>query len=377
MTQKEDYYTLLGVSKDASAEAIKKAYRDKALKYHPDRNPDNPEAEEKFKQVAEAYEVLSDPVKRQQYDQLGHSGAYKKFHTQVDLKDIFKRYSSLFDDSPFSQFFGGSDQSKGTDLRVKLRITLREAAQGASKTIRIKHYKACTSCKGSGAKDGKAFKVCRHCDGRGQIQNVSIAFGQMITATICPSCQGRGRSITAACSTCNAQGRRLVQETLRIKLPAGIQQGMQVRLRGKGNAPVGGGVSGDLLVLVEEQADSRFERDGDDIHYKCYVSMLDAALGTKLEIPTLEQTVTIQLPPGTQSGKIFKLKGKGIASVDHQAQGDQLVHVHVWIPQVLSKEEKAALNSLRNSDHFKPHIQADRARGKQSATFFDQLRSWF
>jgi len=375
---KQDYYEILGVKRDATADEIKKAYRQIALKYHPDKNPDNPAAEEKFKAAAEAYEVLSNPEKRQRYDYLGHDGmreqAYRGSYTQAE--DIFGRYGNIFEGTPFESFFqGGRSQQQtrqGSDLRIKLKLTLQEVANGVEKKIKIKRYISCQDCGGNGAQNGTALSTCKTCKGTGEVHRVAnTLLGQVVTHSTCSICQGAGKIIATPCSTCKGEGRIYAEEVVNIKIPAGVTQGMQLSMRGKGNMPPHGGVPGDLLILIEEKEDDLLKREGKDIHYQLYISFLEAVFGAEKEVPTLSGNVKVKLEPGTQSGKILRLRGKGIKEVDGYGQGDQLIHIQVWTPDKLTKEEKETLETLKDSPNFIPQP------GKQEKNFFEKFKSLF
>jgi molecular chaperone DnaJ len=375
---KQDYYEVLGVKRDATAEEIKKAYRQIALKYHPDKNPDNPAAEEKFKAAAEAYEVLSNSEKRQKYDYLGHDGmreqAYRGSHTQAE--DIFGRYGNIFEGTPFESFFqGGRAQQQtrqGSDLRIKLKLTLQEIASGVEKKIKIKRYVSCQSCGGNGAQSGTALSTCKTCKGTGEVHRVAnTLLGQVVTHSTCSVCQGSGRIIATPCSSCKGEGRIYAEEVVNIKIPAGVTQGMQLSMRGKGNMPPHGGVPGDLLIVIEEKEDDLLKREGKDIHYQLYISFLEAVFGAEKEVPTLSGNVKVKLEPGTQSGKILRLRGQGIKNIDGYGQGDQLIHVQVWTPDKLTKEEKEILEKLKDSPNFIPQP------GKQEKNFFEKFKSLF
>jgi len=375
---KQDYYEILGVKRDATADEIKKAYRQIALKYHPDKNPNNPEAEEKFKAAAEAYEVLSNAEKRQRYDYLGHDGmreqAYRGSYTQAE--DIFGRYNNIFEGTPFESFFqGGRSQQQtrqGSDLRIKLKLTLQEIASGVEKKIKIKRYVICQTCGGNGAQNGTALSTCNTCKGTGEVHRVAnTLLGQVVTHSTCSVCHGTGKIIATPCSTCKGEGRIYAEEVVNIKIPAGVTQGMQLSMRGKGNMPPHGGVPGDLLIAIEEKEDDALKREGKDIHYQLYISFIDAVFGAEKEVPTLSGDVKIKLEPGTQSGKILRLRGKGIKEVNGYGQGDQLVHIQIWTPDKLNKEEKEILEKLKDSPNFIPQP------GKQEKNFFEKFKSLF
>ncbi|GAL83803.1 molecular chaperone, heat shock protein [Sporocytophaga myxococcoides] len=378
---KRDYYEILGVSKSSSAEEIKKAYRKIAIKYHPDKNPDDPSAEEKFKEAAEAYEVLSSPEKRQRYDQFGHQGVGGGFGGGggMNMDDIFSQFGDIFGGgSPFESFFGGGGgrggraQRRGSNLRIKLKLTLQEIAQGAEKKIKVKRYVACDDCGGNGSKNGASLQNCPVCQGTGQTRKVvNTMLGQMVSTSTCHACHGEGTTISQKCPTCEGEGRVLKEEVISIKVPAGVAEGMQLSMSGKGNAPNRGGIPGDLLILIEEVEDELLKRDGQNIIYELYISFIDAVLGTSLEVPTIEGKVKIKIDPGTQSGKILRLKEKGLREVNGYSKGDQLIYVNVWTPQTLSKEEKNLLNTLKDSENFKPNP------GKHDKGFFEKMKEFF
>ncbi|MHB9147417.1 MAG: molecular chaperone DnaJ [Candidatus Amoebophilus sp.] len=375
---KQDYYEILGIKKDATTDEIKKAYRQIAFKYHPDKNPNNPEAEEKFKAAAEAYEVLSNPEKRQRYDYLGHDGMREQAHrgSYTQAEDVFGRYSNIFEGTPFESFFqGGRSQQQtrqGSDLRIKLKLTLQEIASGVEKKIKIKRYVTCQTCGGNGAQNGTELSTCNTCKGTGEVHRVAnTLLGQVVTHSTCPVCHGAGKVITTPCNTCKGEGRVYAEEVVNIKIPAGVTQGMQLSMRGKGNMPPHGGVPGDLLIAIEEKEDDVLKREGKDIHYQLYISFIDAVFGAEKEVPTLSGNVKIKLEPGTQSGKILRLRGKGIKEVDGYGQGDQLVHIQVWTPDKLNKEEREILEKLKDSSNFTPQP------GKQEKNFFEKFKSLF
>ncbi len=380
---KRDYYEVLGVSKGASADEIKKAYRKLALKYHPDKNPDDKGAEEKFKEAAEAYEVLSDENKKARYDRFGHAGVGQGNpgfggSGGMTMEDIFSQFGDIFGDSGgFGSFFGGRTQGRaqgerGSNLRIKVSLTLEEIAKGVTKKIKVKKQTACDQCNGSGAKDSSSVQTCVTCRGAGMVRQVRSTFlGQVQTTTTCPSCNGSGKTITANCTKCKGEGRNYSEDTIEIEIPAGVEEGMQLSLRGKGNAGRRGGPAGDLLISIEEKASKDLQRDGMNLIHDLYLNFADAALGTSVEVPTISGRVKIKIPAGTQSGKIFRLKGKGLPSVQSYGQGDQLIHVNVWTPKKLSEEERGILEKLRDSENFQPQP------GKSDRGFFDRMRDYF
>ncbi|NEM98271.1 molecular chaperone DnaJ [Pontibacter burrus] len=378
---KRDYYEVLEVSKGASQEEIKKAYRKLAIKYHPDKNPDDHTAEDKFKEAAEAYEVLSDPQKRQRYDQFGHQGMNGGFGGGgMNMEDIFSQFGDIFGGgSPFESFFGGGGRSgggrrqrKGSNLRIKLKLNLEEIANGVEKKIKVKRYVACGTCGGNGAKNGTDMQTCGQCQGSGQVRKVvNTMLGQMVSTATCPTCNGEGRIVTRNCDVCHGSGRELQEEVITINVPAGVMDGMQLSMSGKGNVPERGGVAGDLLIQIEEEVHPTLKRDGNNIIYDQYISFVDAALGADIEVPTITGKVKINIKPGTQSGEIFRLRGKGIKDINGYGKGDQLIHVNVWTPKSLSADERATLERLRDSDNFAPHP------GKNEKSFFEKVKDYF
>ena len=385
---KRDYYEILGVSKGAQADEIKKSYRKVAMQYHPDRNPGDKTAEEKFKEAAEAYEVLSDADKRSQYDRFGHAGVSGNGRggQYSNMEDIFSQFGDIFGEDIFGSFFsgngggrrgggGGQRQARGvrgSNLRIKLKLTYEEIAKGVTKNIKVKKYVPCTTCSGSGAKDKGSVQTCGTCGGSGQVRRVTNTFlGQMQTVTTCPTCNGEGSTITAKCGVCKGEGRVYGEETVTIDIPAGVQEGMQLNISGKGNAGERGGAPGDLIILIEEETHKELQREGLNAVYELHISFPDAVFGTQLEVPTIDGRAKIKIPPGTQSGKIFRLKGKGFPAVNSYEKGDQLVHVNVWTPQHVSAEEKIILEKLNKSENFYPNPD------KSEKSFFDKMREMF
>jgi molecular chaperone DnaJ len=381
---KRDYYEILGVTKSASADEIKKAYRKVAMQYHPDRNPGDKAAEEKFKEAAEAYEILSDQEKRAQYDRFGHAGvggAGARGGGGMNMDDIFNQFGDIFGDDLFGSFFGGGQRagtrqrgrgSRGSNLRIKLKLNFEEIAKGVSKNIKVKKYVSCTTCSGSGAKDKNSTQTCSTCGGNGQVRRVQNTFlGQMQTVATCPDCNGEGSTVTAKCGACKGDGRVYGEETVSIDIPAGVQEGMQLNVSGKGNAGERGGSNGDLIILIEEEAHKELYREGLNVAYELHLSFTDAVFGTQAEVPTIDGRAKIKIPAGTQSGKIFRLKGKGFPSVNSYEKGDQLVQVSIWTPQQLSAEEKAALEKLSSSPNFTPQPE------KSERNFFDKIKDLF
>lgn len=384
---KRDYYEILGVSKGASADEIKKSYRKVAMQYHPDRNPGDKAAEEKFKEAAEAYEVLSDQEKRAQYDRFGHAGVSGNGRGAgaQNMEDIFSQFGDIFGEDIFGSFFGGQGGrggprgggqrargTRGSNLRIKLKLTYEEIAKGVTKNIKVKKYVPCTTCSGSGAKDKGSVQTCTTCGGSGQVRKVTNTFlGQMQTVTTCPGCSGEGTMITSKCGACRGEGRVYGEETVTIDIPAGVQEGMQLSIGGRGNAGERGGPNGDLIILVEEEPHRELQREGLNVAFELHISFTDAVFGTQVEVPTIDGRAKIKIPAGTQSGKVFRLKGKGFPAVNSYEKGDQLVHVNIWTPQQLSSEEKAMLEKLSNSHNFKPNPD------KNQKSFFDKMREMF
>jgi molecular chaperone DnaJ len=377
---KRDYYEILGVSRDASETEIKKAYRQLALKYHPDKNPDNKAAEEKFKEAAEAYDILSNPEKKQRYDQFGHSGIGSSNGFGgggMSMEDIFSQFGDIFGGA-FGGFggFGRSQSShrvnRGSNLRVKVKLTLEEIANGVEKKIKVNKYVACDSCYGTGAKGGSAMNTCKSCGGTGRVTRVTNTFlGQMQTTSTCPTCGGEGQSITDKCTSCYGNGVIKGEEVISIKIPSGVSEGMQLSVSGKGNAAARGGVPGDLIVLIEEIEHPDLKRDGNNLLYEHYISFPEAVLGTSIEIPTIDGKARVKLEPGTQAGRIIRLKGKGLPALNSYGRGDLKVHINVWTPQSVSKEEKATIQRFQDSENFKPRPTA------KDKNFFERMREFF
>ncbi len=385
---KKDFYEILGVSKGASSDEIKKAYRKKALEHHPDRNPDNKAAEEKFKEAAEAYEILGDDSKRKRYDQYGHAGMGNGGfggggHPHMDMNDIFERFGDIFGgggDNPFESFFGGGGSRsrggrrvhRGSNLRIKVKLTLEEIAKGIEKKVKVNKYVSCDKCSGQGANKGSGFTTCSTCKGSGQVTRTQqTILGYMQTAATCPACGGEGQVITDKCKSCHGDGIVKGEDVITINIPAGVAEGMQLSMGGKGNAGPRGGVPGDLIIAVEEAEHEHFKREGNNIFYEQYVNFADAAIGTSVEIPTLEGKAKVKIDAGTQPGKILRLKGKGIPDVNGYGKGDLLISINVWTPQHLSSEEKNILEKLRDSENFKPHPD------KRDKNFFDRMKEYF
>ena len=368
---KRDYYEILGVSKSASAEEIKKAYRKVAIQFHPDKNQGNKEAEEKFKEAAEAYEVLSDSTKKAQYDRFGHSrqGSGGGGH-HMNMDDIFSQFGDIFGGggggSPFDSFFGGgggSRQRKGSNLRIKLKLTLEEIANGVEKKIKVNRLVRA---------DGVTFKTCPACQGTGQVRKVvNTMLGQMVSSATCSTCGGAGQSIDKRPPGVDNSGLVSKEDMISVRIPAGVADGMQLSMSSKGNEAPGGGVPGDLLILIEEQEDKQLKRDGTNLVYDLHVSFIDAAIGTSVEVPSIGGKVRIKIEPGTQSGKILRLRGKGLKDINGYGTGDQLIYINVWTPKKLTAEEKTKLESLRTSENFHPHPD------ENEKGFFERMKEAF
>lgn len=383
---KRDYYEVLEVEKTASVEEIKKAYRRKAIQYHPDKNPGDKEAEEKFKEAAEAYEVLSNPDKRARYDQFGHAGmegagGFGGFGGQgMSMDDIFSMFGDIFGGrggfGGFSGFGGGGGQSqrrfRGSDLRVKVKLSLKEIAEGTTKKFKLKKYVPCSHCHGSGAEGSGGMETCPTCKGSGTvIRTQQSIFGMMQTQSVCPQCNGEGKIIKDKCRECNGEGVVYGEEVVEVKIPAGVAEGMQLSMSGKGNAGRHNGVAGDLLIQVEEEAHPDLIRQDDDLIYNLLLSFPTAALGGAVEIPTIDSKVKVKIESGTQPGKVLRLRGKGLPSVNGYGTGDLLVNISVYVPEVLSKDEKQALEKLDASDNFRPNMSIKEKIFKKFKSLFD------
>lgn len=366
---KEDYYDILGISKGASAAQIKKAYRKKAIEFHPDKNPDDSKAEDQFKKAAEAYEVLGNEEKRSKYDRYGHQafeGGAGFGGGGMNMDDIFSQFGDIF--GGFSGggggFSGGQRRMKGSNLRIRVKLTLEEIANGADKKIKVKRKKQA---------EGTTYKTCSTCNGLGQVMRVTnTILGRMQTATPCSTCGGSGQIIDKKSADTDVQGMQFIEETVSIKIPAGVVEGMQLKVTSKGNdAPGNNGVPGDLLVLIEEQDHETLKREGDNLHYDLYISFPDAVLGTSKEIDTVTGKVRIKVDEGTQSGKILRLRGKGIPSINGYGKGDLLVHVNVWTPKDLNREQKEFFERMVDDERFEPKPQLE------DKSFFDKVKDMF
>jgi molecular chaperone DnaJ len=369
MAEKRDYYEVLGVDKNASADEIKKAYRKKAIQYHPDKNPGDKAAEEKFKEAAEAYEVLSDPQKRQRYDQFGHAGmggAGGFSGGGMSMEDIFSHFGDIFGGAGFDlgDLFGGGGRSRGprvrrgSDMRVKVRLTLEEIATGCEKKIKVRKLVQCKSCNGTGSEDGRT-ETCPTCKGTGRtVRQQRGIFGMMQVQAECETCHGEGQIIKNKCPKCNGEGVIRDEEIITINIPAGVAAGMQLTMQGKGNAAPHGGIAGDLLVLIEEEQHKNFIRQDSDLIYNLLLDMPTAILGGQIQIPTLSGEARITITPGTQPGKVLRMRGKGLPQIDQYGRtygtGDLLINVGVYIPEKLSKDERKLIEQLQDSPNIIP-----------------------
>jgi molecular chaperone DnaJ len=379
---KRDYYEILGVSKDAAPDEIKKAYRKKAIQYHPDKNPGDKQSEENFKEAAEAYEVLSNAEKKQRFDQFGHAGLGNQGGFGGgggrSMDDIFSMFGDIFGGGGFGGFggfsSGGRSQrvNRGSNLRVKVSLNLSEIAHGAEKKLKVKKYITCTTCHGNGAKGSSGFTTCSSCRGSGQVTRVSNTFlGQMQTTSTCPTCGGDGKIISQKCDTCYGEGIVQGEEVITVKIPAGVAEGMQLSLEGKGNGARRGGIPGDLLILIAEEEHPELTRDENDLIYNLYLSFPDIALGLTTEIPTIDGKVKVKIESGTQPEKILRLRGKGLPDVNGYGKGDLLVKIHAWVPQKLTPEERKTLEKLQTSPNFVS------PEGTNDKGFFDKVKDMF
>lgn len=376
---KRDYYEILGVAKNAGEEDIKKAYRKLAIKYHPDKNPDDKQAEEKFKEAAEAYEVLSNSEKRQRYNQFGHAGVGGAsgaggFGGGMNMDDIFSQFGDIFGGAfggGFGGRSGGRRVNRGTNLRVKVKLTLNDIAKGVEKKIKVNKHVTCKTCHGSGARNGQ-YETCKTCNGTGAITRIQqTILGAMQTQSTCNTCHGEGRIVKDKCNTCHGDGIVREEEVISINIPAGVTEGMQLSMSGKGNAAARGGINGDLLIVIEEEEHPHLKREGNHLIYYLNVGFPDAAMGTLVEIPTIDGRAKIKIDAGTQSGKVLRLKGKGLPDVNSYSKGDLLVEISVYTPTNLSVEEKKILEQLKQSKNFEPNPN------KKEKGFFDRMKEYF
>ncbi|MFI3330834.1 MAG: molecular chaperone DnaJ [Rikenellaceae bacterium] len=382
---KRDYYEVLGIQKSASADEIKKAYRKAAIQFHPDKNPGNAEAEAKFKEAAEAYDVLSNENKKARYDQFGHAGMNGSsasgggygggFSGGFSMDDIFSQFGDIFGGHFSGQrggYSSGQRVNKGSDLRIKVKLTLEEITNGVTKKLKINKLTSCEVCSGSGAKDSNSYTTCPTCNGSGHVtQIVNTFFGRTQSTTTCQNCAGTGKIITHKCPKCNGEGANRAEEIIEVKIPAGVGEGMQLSMSGKGNAAKRGGVNGDLLILIEEQPHKDFDRDGNDIIYNLNISVTTALLGGTIEVPTVDARVKIKIEEGTQAGKVLRLKGKGIPDVNGYGRGDQLIIIDVVMPTRLSSEDRKLIEKLAESPTFK------KTENKKGLNIFERMQGFF
>ena len=391
MATREDYYEILGISKDADESEIKKAYRKMALKYHPDKNPDDPDAEKKFKKAAEAYDVLKDPNKRARYDQFGHSGLHSGGFQEQDFQDIpfediFSRFSDIFGSDIFGgDVFGGAGRQRGrsrarrragrpgSDMKLRVQLTLNEIANGTEKKLKVKKHLVCPECDGTGAETDEDFETCSTCNGMGEVRQISkTMFGQFVNVQPCPDCDGEGRVIKNKCNRCSGQGRIRGEDTVKVKVPAGVTEGNYITLRGQGNAGMRGGEAGDLIVLIEEKEHNEFERDGNDIYHDLVLSVPQAILGTEVEVPTQKGKAKLKREPGTQPGKLLRMKERGIPNLHGAGRGDQYIRINVFIPKELSAEERKKIEAINGSTNFDPANKKENKKG-----FFSKIKDVF
>ena len=389
---KRDYYEVLGVDKSASIDDIKTSYRKLAMQYHPDRNPDNKELEEKFKEASEAYEILSDQSKRQRYDQFGHNGlrSGQDFHSYSGFDDIFSAFGDIFSGSIFGEFFGSGRSSRGSsrrntgergsDLKIRLALSLEEVAKGIEKTIKIKRYIPCDDCRGTGAKSSEGFQKCDACNGSGEVRHVTRSvFGQFVNISVCTNCGGSGQIIKDPCVKCSGEGRLPSEDTLKVNIPAGVESGNYIPIRDKGNAGRRGGEFGDLIVVIDEKDHPYLERHGNDVVYNLEISYPEAALGTKIEVPTLFGTETIKIESGTQHGSLIKLHDKGIPFLNSYSKGSQIVEVSVYVPTSLNSKEKTLLKELSEQSNINPKRKPieKSEKDKDDKDFFEKVKDAF
>lgn len=383
---KRDYYEVLGVDKNASEDELKKAYRKLAMKYHPDRNKGDEEAEKKFKEASEAYDVLREPEKRKRYDQFGHSGLNgggfggASDFGGANFEDIFSHFSDIFG----GDIFGGGGargQSRrqrgtgrpGSDMKLRVSLTLEEIAEGTEKTLKVKKYIQCDACNGSGAETDSDFETCPNCNGVGEIRQVSrTMFGQFVNVQPCPTCKGEGKIIKNKCSECAGEGRYKSNEKIKVNIPSGVANGNYITLRRQGNVGIRGGQPGDLIVLIEEKEHEQFERDGNDIYYDLMISIPDAILGTDVEVPTLKGKAKVKIEAGTQPGKLLRMRERGIKGLNNSGTGDQFIKMHVYIPKDLTDEELEHIEAIRGEEHFDPKSAEKREKG-----FFSKIKDVF
>ncbi|MDR1583241.1 MAG: molecular chaperone DnaJ [Prevotellaceae bacterium] len=377
---KRDYYEVLGVSKNSTPDEIKKAYRQMALKYHPDKNPGDKGAEEKFKEAAEAYDVLSNPDKKARYDKFGHNAPGGFGGVEFNMEDIFSQFGEIFGFSSgfggsFSRFSGGGraeSMRRGSDVRIRVKVDLKEIANGVEKRLKLPILGKCDACGGTGAKNPSSISVCPTCHGSGHVTKMAnTIFGAMQSTTICPQCHGEGRRITDLCTVCHGEGAVKKEENIVFRIPPGVSEGMQLNISGKGNAARRGGINGDLLVVINEERDEELIRDENDLIYSLYISIPQAALGASVEVPTINGKAKIKVDPGTQSGKVLRLKGKGLPDINGYGTGDLLVYINVWTPQDLTKEERQMMETFAKSENFTPKPS------KQDKNFFERLKNMF
>ena len=383
MAEKRDYYEVLGVERNADAETIKKAYRKAAIKYHPDKNPGDKEAEEKFKEAAEAYDVLSNEDKRARYDRFGHAGmggaagggaGFGGFGGGFSMEDIFEQFGDIFGGA----FGGGRSHShsqrvrRGSDIRVTVKLTLQEIAEGVTKKLKINKTVACDRCGGTGAKDSSSYESCSTCHGSGYVVTVQNSFfGRMQTQSVCPTCQGTGRVIKEHCDKCHGEGVEKGSEVIEVKIPAGVADGMMLTVRGKGNAARNGGQNGDLLVVIEEEYNPQLVRDGNDLVHNMNITVTTAILGGEVEVPTIDGKARIKIAPGTHAGKVLRLRGKGLPNVNGYGRGDIMVVVDITIPDELTSDERDLVEKLAEKPHFK------RAEEVENQNIFERMKNFF